>query len=84
MDKLSSNCDPATFGVGGEDRFDTEYRSAWKLDTTKFATSFHPFDSDIMEIAKQLLFFGAINLGIFEPILVAELYKLNVHQRLFL
>lgn len=83
MDKLCSNCDPATFGVGGEDRFDTEYRSAWKLDITKFATSFHPFDSDIMEITKQLLFSSAINLGVFEPILVAELYKLNVYSKTF-
>src|SRR5277367_576568 len=79
MEKLASHCDPATFGVGGEDRFDTEYRSAWKLDDTKFATSFHPFDSDIMEVVKQLLFSGAINLGVFDPIIVAELYKLNVH-----
>jgi hypothetical protein len=78
MEKLSSDCDPASFGVGTEERHDTEYRSAWKLDNTKFATSFHPFDSDIMDVVKQLLFSGAINLGVFEPIIVAELYKLNV------
>jgi hypothetical protein len=83
MEKLASDCDPATFGVGGEDRFDTEYRSAWKLDKTKFATSFHPFDSDIMEVVKNLLFSGAINLGVFEPILVAQLDKLNVHSLTF-
>jgi hypothetical protein len=78
MEKLASNCDPATFGVGGENRMDVEYRSAWKLDNTKFATSFHPFNSDIMEIIKQLLFSGAIHMGPFQPIIVAELYKLNV------
>lgn len=78
MEKLASNCDPATFGVGGESRLDVRYRSAWKLDNTKFATSFHPFDSDVMEIIKQLLFSGAIHLEPFQPIIVAELYKLNV------
>jgi hypothetical protein len=79
MEKLSTDCDPATFGVGGEDRLDTEYRSAWKLDNTKFATSFHPFDSEIMEVVKQLLFPGAIHLGVIQPLIVAELYKLNVN-----
>jgi hypothetical protein len=78
MEKLSSDCDPASFGVGTEERLDTEYRSAWKLDNTKFATSFHPFDSDIMDVVKQLLFSGAIHLGHLQPIIVAELYKLNV------
>jgi hypothetical protein len=78
MEQLAKNCDPATFGVGGENRLDVEYRSAWKLDNTKFATSFHPFDSDIMEIIKQLLFAGAIHLEPFHPIIVAEVYKLNV------
>ena len=78
MEELAKNCDQATFGVGGENRFDMEYRSAWKLDNTKFATSFHPFDSDIMEIIKQLLFAGAIHLEPFHPVIVAELYKLNV------
>ena len=82
MDKLSSDCDPASFGVGNEERLDTEYRSAWKLDNTKFATSFNPFDYDLMDVVKQLLFSGAINLGALEPIVVAELYKLNVRERM--
>jgi len=80
METLSAQCDPASFGVGSEERLDREYRSAWKLDNTKFATSFHPFDSDIMEVVKRLLFSGAINLGALEPIVVAELYKLNVQS----
>lgn len=78
METLSAHCDPASFGVGSEERLDTKYRSAWKLDNTKFATSFHPFDSDVMEVVKRLLFSGAINLGVLEPLVVAELYKLNV------
>ena len=79
METLSAQCDPASFGIGTEERLDIEYRSAWKLDNTKFATSFHPYDSDIMEVVKHLLFSGAINLGALEPVVVAELYKLNVH-----
>ena len=78
METLASHCDLATFGVGNEERLDTEYRSAWKLDNTKFATSFHPFDSDITEVIRHLLFPGAVNAYIAEPIIVAELYKLNV------
>lgn len=79
MGKLSADCDAATFGVGGKDRLDPEYRSAWKLDNTKFATSFHPFDNDIMEVVKQLLFPStAIHIAPLQPIIVAELYKLNV------
>ena len=40
LEILASNCDPATFGVLNEERLDVEYRSAWKLDKTKFLTSF--------------------------------------------
>src|SRR5277367_1655695 len=78
MARLCLDCDPASFGVGAEERHDTEHRSAWKLDKTKFATSFHPFDSDIMEVVKHLLFSGAINLGALGPIIMGKLHKLNV------
>lgn len=78
MEKLASHCDPASFGVGEVETMDTEYRSAWKLDNTKFVTSIHPFDCDIMEVVKQLLFPGAIKLDPLRPIVIAELYKLNV------
>ena len=79
IETLSAQCDPASFGVGSKERLDVEYRSTWKLDNTKFATSFHPFDSDIMEVVKHLLFSGAVDLGALEPVVVAQLYKLNAH-----
>ena len=79
IETLSAQCGLASFGVGSEECLDLEYRSAWKLDNTKFATSFHPFDSDIMEVVKHLLFSGAIDLGALEPVVVAQLYKLIVH-----
>jgi hypothetical protein len=78
IEKLASHCDPASFGVGEVETMDTEYRSAWKLDNTRFATSFHPLDCDIMEVVKQVLFPGAIKLDPLQPIVIAELYKLNV------
>ena len=71
VEKLASNCDLASFGVGTEERIDLDYRSAQKLDPSKFATSFHPNNTDIMETIKQLLFPGTIYIS-------AELYKLNV------
>jgi hypothetical protein len=80
LEKLASDCNPATFGVANEDRLDLDYRSAWMLGNTKFLTSFQPADSDIMEVVRQLLFPGAINISICEPVIVAELYKLNVGQ----
>jgi len=79
IEKLASDCDAATFGLGGEDKLDPKYRSGRKLDNTKFASSFNPFDYDNMELIKQILFSGAIQLGAEEPLITAELYiKLNV------
>ena len=55
LDCLTKNCDLATFGVLKEEKLDLDYRSAWKLDNTKFLTSFHPFDSDVMEMISDIL-----------------------------
>lgn len=74
MEKLSKTCDQATFGVGTVETLDTEYRSAWKLDNSKFLTSFSPLQENILEVVKQLLFPGNIT----ESSISAELYKLNV------
>jgi len=78
MEHLSSVCEPATFGRNTEDVLDTEYRSAWKLDNTKFSCSFHPADYDVVEVIRQLLFPGAVHWDI-ETAVGVELYKLNVH-----
>lgn len=83
LEKLANVCDQATFGRNKEDVLDTEYRSAWKLDNTKFLSSFQPSDYDIIEVIRQLLFPGAVNnngnrAGDFDVAIVSELYKLNV------
>jgi hypothetical protein len=68
---LGETCDPATFGLHAEDKLDLDYRSAWKMDNTKFASSFHPSDaSDILNVVQSIL--------LPEGSMYAELYKLNV------
>lgn len=77
LEELTHSCDPATFGVGRTETLDTEYRSAWKLDKSRFLTSFHLSDNDIMETCRDFLcptYFGLHP----PPSIVAELYKLNV------
>jgi hypothetical protein len=73
MENLASECDPASFGVGSQEVMDMQYRSAWKLDNTKFATSFHPNNTDIMQIIRNILFAA----GSEKFYIVPELYKLN-------
>jgi hypothetical protein len=80
MEKLSKDCDQATFGVGTVETLDTEYRSAWKLDSSKFLTSFTPLHGKVLEVVRQLLFPGNIS----ESSISAELYKLNVSHLWFL
>jgi hypothetical protein len=68
---LAETCEPATFGLLQEDKLDLDYRSAWKMDHTQFACSFHPSDaSDILNTVQDIL----LPLGS----MYAELYKLNV------
>lgn len=80
LDCLTKNCDIATFGVLKEEKLDLDYRSAWKLDNKKFLTSFHPFDSDVMEIVSNILLPTPVNVGGRESLVYAELYKLNVYS----
>ena len=74
VEQLSRNCDQATFGVGSVETLDVEYRSAWKLDSSNFLTSFTPLQGNVLEVVRQLLFPGAIS----DSSIIAELYKLNV------
>ena len=52
---LLAVCQPASFGRGGEDVFDEDYRKAGKLDRDAFATSFCPYEAGIVDIVAQLL-----------------------------
>jgi hypothetical protein len=74
---LADTCEPATFGLLSEDKLDLDYRSAWKMDNTKFACSFHPSDaSDILNTVQDIL--------LPQGSMYAELYKLNVRTFPFL
>ena len=79
---LLHHCDPATFGVGGRDVLDEEYRKAAKIDASDFSTNFHPHDCGILDSVQQILLPSTIQggqgIGIGPQGFRAELYKLNV------
>ncbi|RAK95204.1 2OG-Fe(II) oxygenase [Aspergillus ibericus CBS 121593] len=83
LQDLVAACQPASFGRGGEDVFDPEYRRAGKLEPKDFLTSFHPADYGIIELIEQILLPGVSsdtdNRLQFRKV-KAELYKLNVYS----
>lgn len=82
LSRLLNDCEPANFGIGGEDVLDERYRKAAKLDTSKFSTNFHPHDCGIVDSIQQILLPSTIKggqgVGIGPQGVRAELYKLNV------
>ena len=73
---LTEACDPATFGLGGEDVLDETYRKATKLDASKFAITFDPLRCSLIgSIKDQLL--DSKNQTV-KTSLDCELSKLNV------
>ncbi|KAF4445671.1 hypothetical protein F53441_10620 [Fusarium austroafricanum] len=76
---LLADCKPATFGLGGQDVLDEEYRKAGKIDADDFCTSFNPYEHGIVNTINQVLaqasHSDARGLGV-----KAELYKLNVYS----
>ena len=58
--QLVKDCQPATFGFGGEDVFNEKIRKAGKLEATKFSTSFNPYDFDIVDTVAQALLPGIV------------------------
>ena len=79
---LLQKCQPATFGIGGQDVLDEGYRKASKLDTSSFSTNFHPHDCGIIDSIQQVLMPSTIRggqgIGIGPQGVRAELYSLNV------
>ncbi|KAL6720878.1 hypothetical protein ACLMJK_002803 [Lecanora helva] len=87
VESLVNQCEPATFGKGGDEVLDESYRKAVKLDNDRFSTNFNPYDVGIIEAINQSLLPGvaktfADGKSVFEDHLgvVAELYKLNVYS----
>jgi hypothetical protein len=84
FEELLKMCDPATFGLGGKDVLDEQYRKAGKLDKTQFSTGFHPHDYGIVDTIKQTLLPNALSHVMEGRVahrgVMAELYKLNVRS----
>lgn len=90
LQQLVKDCQPATFGFGGENIFDEQIRKAGKLEATEFSTSFNPYDYGIVDAVAQALLPGIArpngpnydgdNISPDHWGVVAELYKLNVYS----
>lgn len=78
--QLLDDCQPATFGKGGEDVLDEEYRKAGKMDASRFSTSFNLAEHAIMDTLTQALVQSSFD-GIERNGVRAELYKLNASSR---
>lgn len=82
LEDLCHISQPATFGLGGRDVLDENYRKATKLDPSMFSTNFHPHDCGILDSIQQILLpstvKGGQGIGIGPYGVRAELYKLNV------
>ncbi|EPE06419.1 2og-fe oxygenase family protein [Ophiostoma piceae UAMH 11346] len=76
---LLRDCQPASFGRGGEDVFDEEYRKASKLDASAFSSSLCPYALGIVDTVAELLMPSAYMAGGSRGV-KAELYKLNVYS----
>ncbi|PPQ72211.1 hypothetical protein CVT24_002368 [Panaeolus cyanescens] len=74
LEALSDACQPASFGVGGQDILDVSYRKAGKMDTSRFSSQFSPVTHGIIDLIREDLFKGEDERGI-----GVELYKLNVY-----
>lgn len=77
--QLLKDCQPATFGRGGEDVYDESYRKALKMDPTSFCTTFDPYSLGIVDTIAQVLLPSALD-STTNRAVKAELYKLNVNR----
>ena len=55
LEQLIQDCQPATFGRGGEDVYDETYRRAGAMGVDQFTTDFCPYEAGIIDIVAQLL-----------------------------
>lgn len=78
FEQLLKDCEPATFGRGGESIMDESYRKAGKLDTSAFSTTFDPYSVGIVDAVAHALIPKLSQRTNTTSGLRAELYKLNV------
>lgn len=77
LEKLIGDLEPASFGYHGKDVFDETYRQALKMDTNRFASTFNPYESGIIDGIAQVLLPSTPESDLRRGVR-AELYKLNV------
>ncbi|PPQ72212.1 hypothetical protein CVT24_002369 [Panaeolus cyanescens] len=75
LEALSDACQPASFGVGGQDVLDASYRKAGKMDASNISSQFSPLAHGIVKLMREDLFKGQDAERGFR----LELYKLNVY-----
>jgi hypothetical protein len=76
LSRLMHDCQPASFGLNGDDVLDETYRKAAKMNRSSFAIDFCPYEVGIIDTIAQMLLptLGGCSLSGVR----AELYKLNV------
>lgn len=85
MQQLLHDMQPATFGYKGEDVLDESYRKAAKLEPSRFACTFSPYELGIFDEVEQILLPETIKSSSEQHaervnVMRAELYKLNVYE----
>lgn len=73
---LVQDCQPATFGLGGQDVYDEAYRKALKMDPTEFCSTVDPHSLGIVDTVAQLLLPSFLDSSTHRAV-EARLYKLN-------
>ncbi len=74
---LIKDCQPATFGLKGQDVYDETYRKALKMNPDAFCSTFDPYSTGIIDIVAQMLL-PSFGHSTTRRAVDAKLYKLNV------
>ncbi|OQV10847.1 hypothetical protein CLAIMM_14773 [Cladophialophora immunda] len=84
FENFVSDCQPAGFGLQGQDVYDESVRKAWAMDASLFTTNLCPYALGIVDRIEQLLLPNVAGIG---PggvrdggFVRAELYKINMYQ----
>ncbi|KAJ4159938.1 uncharacterized protein LMH87_007873 [Akanthomyces muscarius] len=76
---LIKDCQPATFGLKGQDVYDETYRKALKMNPDAFCSTFDPYSTGIIDIVAQMLL-PSFGHSTTRRAVDAKLYKLNIYS----
>ncbi|KAL7931711.1 oxidoreductase [Trichoderma chlorosporum] len=79
LNQLLQDCQPATFGLGGQDTYDKSYREALQMAPDAFCTDFDPYSLGIIDTVAQVLLPSVLDSPTHRSVR-AELYKLNIYS----